>query len=117
MQRLVKRAAERWPEKVAIIDADRRFTFRELDEASDKLAVTLAEIGIGKGDFVGILAPNCAEFEVAFFGILKAGSTVTTINSSYREIEIADSAKRFGRSGADRRREPRGERLMTGSVL
>ena len=46
-------------------------------------------MGLAKGSIVGILAPNCAEFKIAFFGILKAGATVTTINSGYREREIA----------------------------
>ena len=89
LQRLLRRAAERWPAKTAIIDGDRRFTFAELHAYSDKLASALAAMGIGKGDIVGVLAPNCAEFEISFFGILKAGATVTTINSGYREREIS----------------------------
>ena len=36
-----------------------------------------------------ILAPNCVEFVIAFFGIVKAGAIVTTVNSGYREREIA----------------------------
>ena len=89
VQRLVTDAARRLPDKTAIIDGERRFTFRQLDETSDRLAAALAAIGVGKGTIVGVLAPNCAEFEIAFFGILKAGATVTTINSGYREREIA----------------------------
>ena len=89
VQRLVTDAARRLPDKTAIIDGDRRFTFRQLDETSDRLASALAAMGAGKGTIVGVLAPNCAEFEIAFFGILKAGATVTTINSGYREREIA----------------------------
>ena len=38
---------------------------------------------------MAILAPNCVEFVIAFFGILKAGAVVTTVNSGYREREIA----------------------------
>ncbi|MEE8519040.1 MAG: AMP-binding protein [Dehalococcoidia bacterium] len=89
VQRLVIDAAARNPDKTAIIDGNRRFTFRELDDLSDRFAAALASLGVTKGDFVGILAPNCAEFEISFFGILKAGATVTTINSGYREREIA----------------------------
>ena len=89
VQRLVTDAAKRLPDKTAIIDGERRVTFRELDEYSDRFAAALAGIGVAKGDFVGILAPNCIEFQVAFFGILKAGAVVTTINSGYREREIA----------------------------
>jgi acyl-CoA synthetase (AMP-forming)/AMP-acid ligase II len=89
VQRLVIDAAQRWPRKIAIDDGDRRVTFSELNTYTDRLAIALQGIGVSKGDFVGILAPNCLEFEVGFFGILKAGATVTTINSGYREREIA----------------------------
>ena len=89
VQRLIIDAARQWPHKTAIIDGDRRTTFGELDTYTDRLAVALQGIGVSKGEFVGILAPNCLEFEIAFFGILKAGATVTTINSGYRDCEIA----------------------------
>ncbi len=89
VQRLLERAAVLWPSETAIIEGDRRFTFAEIDAASGKLASALLTMGIGRGKRVALLAPNCAEFEVAFFGILKAGATVTTINSGYREREIA----------------------------
>jgi acyl-CoA synthetase (AMP-forming)/AMP-acid ligase II len=89
VQQLVIDAARRWPQKTAIVDGNRRTTFSELDGYTTSLAVALQGIGVSKGDFVGILAPNCLEFEIAFFGILKAGATVTTINSGYREREVA----------------------------
>ena len=89
VQRLLRQAAERWPDETAIVDGERTFTFAELDDCSGRFASALAAMGLGKGDIVGILSPNCAEFEIAFFGILKAGATVTTVNSGYREREIA----------------------------
>ena len=89
VQRLVVDAARRWPHKTAIVDGDRRVTFGELDTYTDRFAVALQGVGVSKGDFVGILAPNCLEFEIGFFGILKAGATVTTINSGYKARETA----------------------------
>ena len=82
-------AAEKWPSKIAVIDGDRRFTFGELNAHSDRFAAALADMGVKKGDRVGLMAPNCAEFEIAFFGVLKTGAIVTTLNSGYREREIA----------------------------
>ena len=84
------------PDRVAIIDGDRRFTYGELGAGSSKLAAALAGLGVQPGDRVGILSPNCIEFEVAFFGILKAGAIVTTINSGYREHEIAHQLRVSG---------------------
>ena len=89
LQSLLTRAADRHGQKTAVIDGDRSFSYRQMEEYSDRLASALAGLGIGKGDSVAILAPNCVEFVIAFFGILKAGATVTTVNSGYREREIA----------------------------
>ena len=89
VQRLLQRTASRIPDKVAVIDGQRRFTYRQLDEYSDRLAASLIGFGIAKGDRVGILAPNCAEFEIAFFGVIKSGAVATTVNSGYRKREIA----------------------------
>ena len=86
---LLRRTAGRLPGKVAVIDGDREYTYRQLDEYSDRLGAALLGLGVAKGDQVGILAPNCGEFVIAFYGIVKAGAIVTTVNSGYREREIA----------------------------
>ena len=69
VQRLLHQSASRHPHKVAIIDGNRTFTYRQLDEYSDRFAGSLIALGVNKGDFVGIFAPNCAEFAIAFYGI------------------------------------------------
>ena len=89
LQDMLRRAAQRDGGKTAVIDGDRTFTFRELDDLSDKFASALAAQGVKKGENIGLLAPNCVEFVIAFYGIIKAGAVATTINSGYREREIA----------------------------
>ena len=89
LQDLLTRAAHRFERNIAVVDGERTYTYSQLSEYSDKFSSALAGLGIGKGDRVAILAPNCAEFVIAFFGILKAGAVVTTVNSGYREREIA----------------------------
>ena len=89
LQEILKRTAARVPEKVAVIDGEKSYTYRQLDEYSDRFAAALARLGVVKGDRVGILTPNCIEFEIAFFGIIRAGAVATTINSGYREREVA----------------------------
>ncbi|MEE9285192.1 MAG: long-chain-fatty-acid--CoA ligase [Dehalococcoidia bacterium] len=74
--------------KTAVIDGERRLTFAELDDQASRFAVALHALGIAKGDRVGILAPNCADYVVAFHGISRAGAVVTTLNPSYREREV-----------------------------
>ena len=89
MQQLLSRTANKLPGKTAIIDRERHFTYQEIESFSSKLSNSLIGMGIKKGQKVGILAPNCAEYVIAFYGIIKAGAVVTTINSGYREREIA----------------------------
>ena len=89
LQEVLKRTAARIPEKVAVIDGKNNYTYRQLDVYSDRFATALARLGVAKGDRVGILAPNCVEFEIAFYGIIKAGAVASPINSAYREREIA----------------------------
>ena len=98
VQQYLLNASKEWPSKVAVIDGDREFTFSEINSHSDRLASALISMGVVKGDRVGLLAPNCAEFEIGFFGILKAGGIVTTINSGYREREIAHQLNNSGAS-------------------
>ena len=86
---ILRRTAARLPNKTAIIDGGRRYTYRELDAYSDRFAAALARLGVAKGDRVGIFSPNCAEFEIAFFGIVRVGAVATTINSGYLERELS----------------------------
>ena len=72
-----------------MIDGERSYTFAQLAEYSDRFAAALATLGVAKGDPVGLIAPNCVEFVIAFYAIIKAGGVASTINSGYREREIA----------------------------
>jgi acyl-CoA synthetase (AMP-forming)/AMP-acid ligase II len=86
---LLRRTARRLPDKVALIDGERRLTFREMDRQADSVAAGLAGLGVIKGDRVALFCPNCIEFEVAFFGILRAGAVATTVSSAYKARELA----------------------------
>ena len=96
VQALLTRAAARAPNGVAVIDDEKSYTFAQLAEYSDRFAAALAMLGVTKGDPVGLLAPNCAEFVIAFYGIIKAGGAASTINSGYREREIAHQLNNSG---------------------
>lgn len=89
LQDLLSRAIARCGNNVAIIDGDRSYTYSQLGEYSDRLASALVGLGVTPGERVAIMAPNCVEFVIAFYGIVKAGAIVTTVNSGYREREIA----------------------------
>lgn len=57
--------------------------YRTLNSLSDALAAALVDHGLRKGDRVAIIMPNCAQFVIAFFAILKAGGVVVATNPTY----------------------------------
>ena len=89
VQNVLSRAAQRHAGKTAVIDGERTFTYRDLDRHSSRFAAALATQGTVKGDRIAVLAPNCVEFIIAFYGILRAGAVPTTVNPAYREREVA----------------------------
>ncbi|WP_313406240.1 AMP-binding protein [Aeromicrobium sp.] len=80
-------AAQR-PEHAAIIHHGRRVTYAELDRASDRVAAHLAHRGFAPGDRAAVMMPNCPQFIIAFFGILKAGGVHVPVNPMFRREEI-----------------------------
>jgi acyl-CoA synthetase (AMP-forming)/AMP-acid ligase II len=85
---LFELAADKVPDRLALVDARREVTYRELDERTTRLAKTLADLGVKAGDHVGILATNCIEWVEAFFAIYKIRATAVNINFRYVEEEL-----------------------------
>jgi len=63
-------------------------TFREIKIQSDKLAVALARLGVAKGERVGIMLPNCPQYIVAAFALLRLGAVVVNVNPTYTAREV-----------------------------
>jgi fatty-acyl-CoA synthase len=68
--------------------APRRWTYAELAAEVDALALGLADAGVGKGDRVGIWAPNCAEWTFTQYATAKIGAILVNINPAYRTREL-----------------------------
>jgi len=86
---LLEEAARKYPDSPCTIFKGARITYREMNDLTDRFAAGLADLGIQKGDRVGIFMPNTPQFVLAYFAILKAGAVVVAINPLYspREIE------------------------------
>ena len=82
-------AARRFGAKTALIHAGSRWSFTELDEASDFLAASLQEMGIDVGDRVSIYAPNSPEWVIAYYAVLKIGGVVNPLNLMLTPQEAA----------------------------
>ena len=77
-------------ERDALVDraAGLRYSYRELAAEVDALALGLLELGIVKGDRVGIWAPNRAEWTVTQYATAKIGAILVNINPAYRSHEL-----------------------------
>ncbi len=71
-------------------------TYRQMNETADQLAAGLASLGLKKGDRVGLLMPNCPQFVMAYYAILKAGGVVVAMNPTYTPRELEKPLKDAG---------------------
>ncbi len=78
------------PDRDALIEhaTGRRWTYRELAVEVDALALGLLDSGIGKGDRVGIWAPNSADWVFVQYATAKIGAILVNINPAYRSHEL-----------------------------
>jgi long-chain acyl-CoA synthetase len=89
LKRILEETANRYPERTAIISGERRVTYAELDEASNKVANALVKMGLSKGDRVATLLANSPEFVAVYFGIIKAGGIAVPLDVRYKVEELA----------------------------
>ncbi len=82
-------SARKYPDTPCTIFKGAKISYREMNELTDRLAAGLADLGIKKGDRVGVFIPNTPQFVLAYFALLKLGAVVVAINPLYsaREIE------------------------------
>jgi acyl-CoA synthetase (AMP-forming)/AMP-acid ligase II len=85
---LFELAADKVPDRVAVIDKRRQITYRELDERATRFAHALQNAGVQPGDHVGVLATNCIEWVEAMYGIYKMRARVVNVNFRYVEEEM-----------------------------
>jgi long-chain acyl-CoA synthetase len=76
------------PNKAATHFLGAELTYLDLKRRSDALAASLAGMGIRKGDRVAIMLPNCPQYIIAAFAILRLGAVIVNVNPSYTEREF-----------------------------
>jgi long-chain acyl-CoA synthetase len=95
---ILPHAARKHGDRVALIINDQRWSFRELDTLSNRVANGLVASGVEPGDRVGLFGPNCWEWLVSYYGIAKAGAVVNPLSSMLTADEVqyavADTAAR-----------------------
>ncbi len=81
-------SARRFPERAALIFMGKPMSFGELHDQSLRLATALADLGVKKGDRVALFMPNCPQFAVSYYAVLKIGAILTMCSPLNSEAEL-----------------------------
>ena len=88
LHEILRITAAEVPDRPATAFLGAHLTFIQLKEQADKFATALFGLGIRKGDRVGIMLPNCPQYLVATFALLRLGATVVNVNPIYTAREV-----------------------------
>ena len=86
---LLDEAAQRHGRRTALLFFGRRTSYRALRTAVDRFAGGLAALGVSRGERVALVMPNCPQYVVAFYAVLRLGAIVVPTNPLYTETELA----------------------------
>lgn len=92
----LKQSARKYPDQPCTIFKGATISYQEMDRLTDRLAAGLSDLGIRKGDRVGIFIPNTPQFVLAYFAVLKIGGVVVATNPMYTGREIKHQANDSG---------------------
>jgi long-chain acyl-CoA synthetase len=76
-----------YPYNTALIFGSRKITYEKLLRQTKQLSFALQNLGIAKADKVALWLPNCPEFVISFFAIIRAGASVVPINTMFKQEE------------------------------
>src|SRR4030043_1974788 len=77
-----------FPDRGAIIEAERQTSYLELNQESNRVATALISLGVQRGDHVALCAPNSSEWLGFYFGVLKASAVAVTLPSTLTKSEL-----------------------------
>lgn len=86
---LLTRSAAKQPQHLAIVDGDRRLTYRDVNDRVNRFANALTGLGFTRGDALAIMARNRAEFLITYFACAKIGVVCVPVNLLWRREELA----------------------------
>lgn len=96
LYQILQLASSAYMDRPATAFMGAQFTYHEMKSHVDRLATSLARLGVAKGDRVGIMLPNCPQYLICFFAIVRLGAIVVNINPIYTPREVEMVAKDSG---------------------
>ncbi|HZC53514.1 MAG TPA: AMP-binding protein, partial [Mycobacterium sp.] len=88
LTQLLDDAAKDFPRRKALTFLGSTMTYRALVETVDRFASALHDLGVGKGDRVALILPNCPQNVISFFAVLRLGAVVVQHNPLYTAPEL-----------------------------
>ncbi|MGD2100420.1 MAG: long-chain-fatty-acid--CoA ligase [Desulfobacterales bacterium] len=85
---IVDRGALNFADKPALIYDGNRCTYERLRGAVNRAAVYLSKQDVRRGDRIAIYMPNCPEWVVAYYGIVRLGAVAVCVSAAYKQKEI-----------------------------
>jgi acyl-CoA synthetase (AMP-forming)/AMP-acid ligase II len=95
---LLQRAVQSFPQRTAILDGSLRFTYRQFDDRTSRLANSLTDVGLKKGDRVAFLMPNCHQALETDAACYKAGFVKVPLNARLSTGELVHMMNNSGTS-------------------
>lgn len=83
----LRTAAGRWPDRLFVVDGERRLTFRDTDRQVDALANALLARGVRRGDPVAVWLPNSADWLLVALACFRLGAVLVPLNTRYKQRE------------------------------
>ena len=80
---LFRKQVEQTPDNLAVVYHDNKYTYREVDEISERIAGYVVAQGLGNEDVVSVLIPRCEWMAIVSLGVLKAGCAYQPLDPSY----------------------------------
>ncbi len=98
LHEFIKQTARNFPNNVCVdhMPSGVKSTYRELIKYADQIANALFELGIRKGDGVGIMSDNCPEFVYCLLGIMETGAIAVPINPLLKEADVTHIVRDSG---------------------
>jgi fatty-acyl-CoA synthase len=89
LSQVLRDTTKKFPQRNAILDpSGTTLTYEQLDRKVEQLARGMLELGVAKGDKVGLWMPNIPEWVVAYYAIARVGAVVVPMNTRYKTHEV-----------------------------
>lgn len=93
LDRIITQGEEKYTDKIAVIDANKSWTYKEINNNAKKLATGFKELGIEENDKVIVQLPNIGEYFEIIFALFKIGAIPVYALPAHRNIEIEQFCK------------------------